>query len=177
MKFETIESQRLFTGRAIKLWLEIVLYPDGRQIEFEVIRHPGAVTILPVDEDDQIWFVRQYRHPAGQLLLELPAGTLEAGEPPEDTAKRELQEEIGMAAETLIPLGGFYMAPGYSTEFMHCYLASGLTASALEQDEAEYIRLERYSIEEAYRMFTDGEIIDGKTLAVLAMARPHLLPG
>ncbi len=82
MKFETIHSENIFQGRAINLWREKVHYPDGRIATVEVIRHPGAVTILPLDDEDNIWFVRQYRHPAGQMLLELPAGTLEPGESP-----------------------------------------------------------------------------------------------
>ena len=101
MKFETMNSENLYQGRAINLWREKVLYPDGREATVEIIKHPGAVTILPLDEAGNIWFVRQYRHPAGQMLLELPAGTLEPDEDPEVTAAREIREEIGMAAETL----------------------------------------------------------------------------
>ena len=176
MKFETLQSERVFNGKAIKVWVDQVRYPDGRQFSIESIHHPGSVTILPVDEHGQIWFVRQYRHPAGQLLFELPAGTLEPGEPPEDTAAREIREEIGMAAESLTLLGSFYLAPGYSTEFMHNYLATGLSPAPLEMDAGEFIRVEKYPIPEAYAMLKRGEILDVKTIAVLAMARGRLFP-
>ena len=174
MQFETIQTRNVFKGRAIKVWLDEVRYPDGRQVSVEVIHHPGAVTILPVDSDGFIWFVRQYRHPARQLLLELPAGTLEPGEPPETTAAREIREEIGMRAEKLTLLGSFFVAPGYSDEYMHTYLAEGLIHDPLELDAGEFIHVEKYSIKETFAMFDRGEIIDGKTIAVLSLARKFL---
>jgi ADP-ribose pyrophosphatase len=174
MKFETTHTESIYQGRAINVWREQVLYPDGRKATIEVIKHPGAVTILPLDQQGNIWFVRQYRHPAGQLLLELPAGTREPGEAPEITAAREIREEIGMAAESLEELNGFYMVPGYSTEYMHTYLATGLYPAPLAMDENEYIQVEKYPIAEVYTMFDRGEFIDGKTLALLAAARKRL---
>ncbi len=175
MDFKTLLSRRMFNGRAVKVWLDQVQYPDGRQVSIEVVRHPGSVTILPVDEAGQICFVRQYRHPAGQLLLELPAGTLEPGEAPIVTAAREIREEIGMAADSLIPLGSFYIAPGYSDEFMHTYLATSLSPDALDPDAGEYIQVEKFPIAEIYAMLERGEIADMKTVAVLALARDRLL--
>lgn len=175
MDFKTLQSRRMFNGRAVKVWLEEVQYPDGRQVSIEVVRHPGSVTILPVDEAGRIWFVRQYRHPAGQMLLELPAGTLEPDEAPVVTAAREIREEIGMAADTLIPLGSFYIAPGYSDEFMHTYLAIGLSPDALAPDDGEYIQVEKLPIPEVFAMFERGEIADMKSVAVLALARDRLL--
>ncbi|MBN2046031.1 MAG: NUDIX hydrolase [Anaerolineales bacterium] len=174
MKFETTNSEELYRGKAINLWRERVLYPDGRAATVEIIKHPGAVTILPVDKEGNIWFVRQYRHPAGQMLLELPAGTLEIGEDPQNTAAREIREEIGMAAESLEELIRFYPVPGYSTEYMYAYLATGLYPAPLAQDESEFIQVEKYPIVEAYAMFERGEIIDGKTLAVLALVQKRL---
>jgi ADP-ribose pyrophosphatase len=174
MKFKTTLSETIYRGRAVNLWREQVLYPDGREATVEVIKHPGAVTILPLDEEGNIWFVRQYRHPAGQLLLELPAGTLEPGEPPDATAAREIREEIGMAAETLEELNGFYMVPGYSTEYMYTFLATGLYPDPLELDKNEYLQVEKYPITEVYDMFDRGEIIDSKTLALLAQVRQRL---
>jgi ADP-ribose pyrophosphatase len=174
MKFETVRSSKVFKGRAIKVWVDEVRYPDGREVRIEVIHHPGAVTILPIDEEGFIWFVRQYRHPAGQLLLELPAGTLEPGEPPKITAAREIREEIGMRAEKLTLLGSFFVAPGYSDEYMHTYLAEGLSHDPLELDAGEFLNVEKYSIKETYAIFDRGEIIDAKTIAVLAIARQRL---
>ena len=174
MEFKSISNKSLYQGKAVKLWLEQVRYPDGRMASFEVVRHSGAVTILPVDEDGMIWFVRQYRHPARQMLLELPAGTIEPDESHHETAAREIREEIGMTAEKMEYLGGFFMAPGYSTEYMHVYLAHGLTPSPLQQDESEFILVEKLSIEEVYRMVESGDIQDGKTLAILMLAEKLL---
>lgn len=174
MKFETTHSENIFKGRAIDLWREKVLYPDGRTATIEVLLHPGAVTILPLDEEGNIWFVRQYRHPAGQMLLELPAGTCEPGEPPEVTAAREIREEIGMAAESLEELQGLFLAPGYSTEYMHNFLATGLYPDQLEMDASEFIQVEKYPVAEVYAMLDRGEIIDGKTIALLGILHQRL---
>ena len=174
MEFITLQSRSMFKGKAVNVWRDEVQYPDGRRVLIEVIRHPGSVAVLPVDEDGKVWFVRQYRHPAGQLLLELPAGTLEGDENPEVTAAREIREEIGMAANTLIPLGSFYIAPGYSDEFMYAYLATGLKPDPLEQDAGEYIEVEKYLLSEVEAMLTRGEILDVKTVAVMALARDRL---
>jgi len=175
MGFKITDSQNIFSGRAIKLWLDRVEYPDGRKVAIEVLKHPGSVGILPLDDQGQIWFVRQYRHPAGGMLLELPAGTLEAAEDPKATAAREIREEIGMAAASITPIGGFFLAPGYSTEFMHLFLATGLTADALEHDPGEYLEVEKYPVEEVYRMLDLGEIVDAKSVAILGLMRARLL--
>ena len=175
MNFKLIESQEIFSGRAIKLWLEQVEYPDGRRVSIEVLKHPGSIAILPLDDQGQIWFVRQYRHPTGGLLLELPAGTMEPEESPEVTAAREIREEIGMAASSMIPIGGLYLAPGYSTEYMHLFLATGLFSDPLKQDEGEFIQIEKYPVKDVYRMLEQGDIVDGKTIAILGLLRDRLL--
>jgi ADP-ribose pyrophosphatase len=126
MKFEILSSEHLFGGKVFDLWREKIRYPDGRVAGIEFIKHGGAVTILPVDTEGKIWFVRQYRHPTGGLLLELPAGTLEPDEDPRDCAAREVREEIGMAAGSLTLVGEFYLAPGYSNEYMYVFLAKDL---------------------------------------------------
>jgi len=107
------------------------------------------------------------------MLLELPAGTIDPDEAPEITAAREIREEIGMAASSLTPMGGFYLAPGYSTEFMHLYLATGLTPNPLSQDDGEFIQVERYSIKNVYGMLDRGEFVDVKTVAFLGLMRPR----
>jgi len=132
------------------------------------------VALLPVGQDGLIWFVRQYRHPAGKRLLELPAGTLEPGEPPEECARRECREEIGMAPGRLERLGGFYLAPGYSTEYLHVFLAADLQPSPLPGDEDEQLEIERLGLEQALRRMRRGEIEDAKSLAALLLGLPLL---
>ena len=126
MSFERVDSEMGYQGRAFNVRRDTVRLPDGQLARLDIVEHVGAVTILPLDETGRIWFVRQYRHAAGKVLLELPAGTLEAGEAPEACAAREVREEIGQAAGELQKLGEFFLAPGYSTEYMHVYLATGL---------------------------------------------------
>jgi ADP-ribose pyrophosphatase len=119
--------------------------------------------------------VRQYRHAAGQELLELPAGALEPGEPPEACARREIREEIGMAAEKIQKIGEFFLAPGYSTEYMHVFLATGLRRDPLPGDPDEFLSVETYPVIEVLRMVAGGEIQDAKTLAALLVAQRWLV--
>ena len=174
MDLKTIRSEKIFHGKVFDLRQDEVRLPDGKTIALDIVDHGGAVTMIPVDEHGQIWFVRQYRHAAGKVLLELPAGTMEAGETPQASAHREIREEIGMAARELKELGGFFLAPGYSTEFLHIYLAQGLYEAPLEQDEDEMIEIEKLSIAQAYQLAESCQISDAKTLASLLLARPFL---
>jgi len=151
-----------------------VRLPNGRTSRLDVVEHTGAVTLVPFDEEGRIWFVRQYRHPAGGMLLELPAGTLEEDEPAETCALREIREEIGMSAGALLKLGEFYMVPGYSSELMHVYLATALQPDALPQDADEFIEVERIPAQRAFEMIEEGQIRDAKTITGLLLARPHL---
>ena len=141
---------------------------------FDIVEHVGSVIILPLDADGQLIFVRQYRHAAGLDLLELPAGTLDKDELPETCATREVREETGMAAGKLESLGGFYLAPGYSTEYMYVYLATDLRYDPLEADADEFLTVERFPLKEALSMFESGEIQDAKSLAAILLARKHL---
>jgi len=174
MSVEVISREVMYKGHAFDVRRDEVRYPNQNIAHLDIIVHPGAVTILPVDDDGKIIFARQYRHAAGKDLLELPAGTLHADEPAENCALREIREETGFAAGKLIKLGEFYLAPGYSTEYMTIYLASDLKPSPLPQDADEFITLERISVEQAYTMALQGELQDGKSLAALLMARPFL---
>ena len=171
MTFKEISTEKLFDGKLLKVWLERVELPNGRKVGLEVIHHPGSVVILPVDDEGKVWFTYQYRHAIRQLLLELPAGTMESGENPAECAGREIQEEIGLAAKSIEFIGKMYLVPGYSDELMYVFLATGLYPSKLEQDYGEYIEVKTLSIEEAYRLLDAGEIVDSKTAAVLGMAR------
>lgn len=149
--------------------------PDGRERAYDLVDHANAVTLLPVDDQGCLIFVTQYRLGAESPLLELPAGVMDEGEQPEASARRELREETGQDCRELARLGGFYMAAGYSTEYMHIYLAEGLFAAPLEQDEDEFLSLSRIPLKVAYQMAWNGEIRDGKTLSALLLALPRLL--
>jgi ADP-ribose pyrophosphatase len=168
-----LKTETLYRGRALALRLDEVEYAPGRSTRLEIVEHAEAVVVLPLDADQNIWFVRQYRHPAERELLELPAGILPAGESPVDGARRELQEEIGMTAGTLDRLLSFWLAPGYSTEYMHIFLATQLSPAPLAQDEDEIITVEKVPLAQALTMALDDHALcDAKTsLALLAAAR------
>jgi ADP-ribose pyrophosphatase len=174
MDFEKIGEELIYHGRVFDLVRAIFRVSSGKEHAYDLVKHHGAVVIVPVDREGQIVFVRQFRIGAGTTLLELPAGLLEEDETPESSAAREIQEEIGMAAEKLTKLGEFYMVPGYSTEKLYAFLATGLYPSALPTDEDEYFEHVSMSIEEVFAMVRAGEMEDGKTLASLLLAQPHL---
>jgi ADP-ribose pyrophosphatase len=174
MPFELLKSEIIYPGRAFTIRRDTLRMPDGRETRFDIVEHIGSVVILPLDANGQLLFVRQYRHAAGLDLLELPAGTLDKGEAPEDCATREVREETGMAAGKLEPLGGFYLAPGYSTEYMYVYLATDLRHNPLEADADEFLTVERFTLSEALAMSERGEIQDAKSLAAILLARKHL---
>ncbi len=127
-----ISSERVFDGRIVRVRADAVLLPNGRNATREVVEHRPSVVVVPIDADGNAILVRQYRYPAEQVLLEAPAGVVEESETPDDCAMRELQEEIGFSSRDLRALGGFWMSPGYCTEFMYAYLAKDLVPSRLE---------------------------------------------
>ena len=176
MKFETIHSEAVYQGRAFSVRKDQVRLPNGAETNLDIVEHGGAVTILPVDAEANVWFVRQYRHAVGLEILELPAGILEPGEPPEICAQRETREEIGMKAANLQKIGELYLAPGYSTEFMHLFLATDLSPAPLEGDIDEFLSVERVPLAQIPAMIETGEIVDGKTLAAFQLAQPQLEP-
>ena len=175
MSFELVKSEQKFKGRAFSVRQDQVRLPDDKITQLDIVEHVGAVTIVPIDGDGNIWFVRQYRHAAGAEILELPAGTLEESEDPEICAQRETQEEIGMAPGRLLKLGEFYLAPGYSTEYMHVYLATELSPDPLPGDVDEFLRVESFPAEKVFTMVEAGQIKDAKTLAALLLLQIHLV--
>ena len=174
MAYELISSENTYRGKAFSVRRDQLRLPDGSLARLDIVEHVGAVTVLPVDEAGQVWFVRQYRHAAGMQLLELPAGTLESDEEPEACARREIREETGMAAGRLQLLGEFFLAPGYSTEYMYVFLAGELTHDPLPGDADEFLSVERYTLAQVESMLHSGEIRDAKTIAALALARQYL---
>lgn len=149
-----------------------VLGPDGERFRREVVRHPGAVTIVAV-EDGAAWCVRQYRAPVGRVTLELPAGTLEPGEDPAACAHREIIEEVGLRADSLELLARFWTAPGFCDELMHVFLARGLerVPSAADGPEERHMTLQRIPLEDVERRIADGTLADAKTIIGLLLAR------
>jgi len=175
MKFELLKSETTYQGRAFSVRRDHLLTPGGQTVKYDIVQHTGSIALIPVDADGQIHFVRQYR-PAAQVdLLELPAGTLEPGEPPADAAAREIREETGMAAKNLKEIGSFYLAPGYSTELMHVFLATDLVHDPLAPDDDEFLKVEKIPVAEALRMAESGQIQDAKSLAALMLAKPYLI--
>jgi ADP-ribose pyrophosphatase len=174
MPFELIRSETLLQGRTFKVRRDTLRTPDGRETRLEIVEHGGSIVVIPVDGENNILFVRQYRHAARADLLELPAGTRDGDEPYEECAAREVREETGMEAGKLQKLGEFYLAPGYSTEFMAVFLATDLKENPLEADEDEFLDVERIPVGKAIEMAQHGDIPDAKSLAALMLAYPFL---
>src|SRR5579859_1651600 len=171
---KVIESKEIYRGRVVHLVVDTVEMPNGKTARREVVRHSGAVAIVPVDSAGQIIMVRQYRHPIGRVLLEIPAGMLNQDEDPFVGARRELQEEIGYAPGQLDKLGGVYLAPGYSSEFIHLFLATNLVPSRLDMDEDEFIELEHVTLSQVFDSIQSGQIADAKTVAALMLYKDRL---
>lgn len=174
MTIEIIARETIYHGRAFNVRRDEVRLQNQNTVFLDIIEHVGAVTILPLDADGRIIFIHQYRHPAGKEMLELPAGTLNPGEQPEMCALREIREETGFAAGKLQKIGEFFLAPGYSTEYMHVFFATDLRPDPLPGDEDEFITLEPIPTRQAYEMALNGGLQDGKSLAALLLARPLL---
>lgn len=167
-----LQTERIYDGKVVKLRLDTVELPSGRQAKREVLEHRGAVCILPVLPDGQIAMIKQWRTAAQEILWELPAGGLEADEAPEDCAARELIEEIGYTAGKLTPLYQCYLAPGYSSEMMWAYLGEELELVGAQPEDDENIELIIAPLEALLPLIDSGEIRDAKTIcALLALYR------
>ena len=174
MTHQILGRQIVYNGHVFTIEKVQIRLPDNRERSYDLVVHGNAVTIVPVTPEGDILFVRQYRLGAEGDLLELPAGMLEAGEDPLESANREVREETGMAAGRMELLGSFYMGAGYCTEMLHVYLATDLTPSPLPQDSDEFIDLVRIPAAEAIQMARAGELRDGKTIAALLIAESRL---
>jgi len=164
-----LAEERAFNGKLFQVDVQEVRLPNGNLARREIVRHRGAVALVVVDSDGHLLLVRQYRAAAGQVLLEIPAGTREAGEDAAACARREVQEETGYAADRIESLGGFFSAPGFCTEYLYCFLCTDLRESRLPGDEDEAIELVRLSPAAAWAAAARGEIQDAKTLAGLGL--------
>jgi ADP-ribose pyrophosphatase len=167
-----ISRQEIYDGRVIHLFVAEVKLANGGTSRRELVRHPGAVAVVALDEERNVLLVRQFRFAAGRVLTEIPAGTLEPSEDPAVCAERELQEETGFRPGRLTAIGGLFVAPGYTTEYIHLFLAEDLTPSWLSMDDDEAISVERVPLSDALAKIDSGEIIDGKSIAgLLKVAR------
>lgn len=171
-----MESRQLFKGRVFSVRLDTVEREDGRRYPREVVEHGEVVAMVPMDAEGNILFVRQYRAPAQEVLLEIPAGGVEPGESLEEAVQRELQEETGQQADHLERLCGFYPSPGFCSEFIHVFLASDLSPARLPRDEEEAIVVERMPLKTALAKVAAGEIRDGKSIIGLLLAAGRLGP-
>jgi ADP-ribose pyrophosphatase len=165
--YRTLSSRYVYKGHNIRLRVDDVVLPSGKETVREVIEHDGAVVIVALDEKDNVLLVRQFRHAAGKELLELPAGGIDPGETPEETARREMQEETGYMPQKIERLGGFYSAPGYASEYLYLFLATELTPARLIAEDTEEIKLVRMLLKEAAGLIRTGEIQDAKSIAGL----------
>jgi ADP-ribose pyrophosphatase len=169
-----LSQEVAFAGRHITVRLDRIVDAAGKTSTLEIVVHPGAVCVVPLLENGDVVLVRQYRHATGQVLLELCAGGLEPGEDPMEAAHRELEEETGYRAETLVERSRFWTTPGFTTEFMFVYEATGLARTQTNLDEDEIIDVETATQEECLRMIDDGRIQDAKSIIGLlrVLSRP-----
>ena len=168
-----LESEQLYNGKIVKLFRDSVELPNGKMAFREVVRHPGGVIILPIDDAGNVYMVRQFRYAYDQAILEIPAGKLEYGEEPLPAAQRELEEEIGAVAGQWTHLGDIWPTPGFCDEVQHLYLARELTVGETHPDEDEFLEQVRMPFGEAVAMAADGRLQDSKS--VVALLRAHLL--
>lgn len=167
---KTLSSRLVYDGGLLKVYRDDVELVNGKTAWREVIRHPGAVVVVPIDDEGNIRLVRQYRYPYGKVVLEVPAGKLEFGEEPFPAAQRELSEEIGAEASEWVELGQMLPTPGFCDELQHIYLARGLTFGETHPDEDEFLEQVTMPLEEAVAMAVDGRLEDSKTVAAILRA-------
>ncbi len=170
---KTLRTKKIFDGKIISVQIDDVELPDGNLSKREIVKHPGAVAIIPVNEEGKIIFVEQYRKPLERTLIEIPAGKIEMGEAPEITAKRELEEETGYTTDMLSYVTSFYTSPGFADEIIHIYFTNQLTKLqyAVAGDEDEFIELKELTLSEAEQYMNDKRIYDAKTVYAIAHLR------
>lgn len=164
LNFKTLKSEEVYKGKVFKITHDEVELPNGKTSTRDTTHHRGATAIIPVDEEGNIYLVRQYRHAFKESILEIPAGIKEGDELPKSCAMRELEEEIGFKSSKITHLFDIKTAVGFSNEVINLFLAEDLTPSKQNLDEDEFIEIEKYTLEEALKMVENGEISDSKTV-------------
>jgi len=167
----TLSRREIWSGSVGKFGEDEIALPDGRRFTLGLLKHPGASAVVPLLEDGRVLLLRQYRYAVRQTLWEVPAGKLDPGESPETGALRELEEETGYTAESLVSLGAIYVTPGYSDEVIHLWLARGLREGQRAHAPDESIHCTELPFDRALRMAEEGEIADAKTVISLLRAR------
>lgn len=166
----TVDSRQLYNDHRVKMRVDTIQLGDRPTLERGVIEQSNSVVVVPMTDDGNVLLVRQWRHAVQSSLLEAPAGHINPGEEPHEAAARELQEEAGHSAGNLSPLPGFWAAPSISTEYMHGFLATGLTTSSLPQDDDEDVELARTAVSDIPDLIRNGTITDSKSIAALLSA-------
>ena len=165
MEEETLSSKIAFNGEILNVRVDEIRLPGGRKSTREIIEHSDAVAVVPIDRNGNMILVKQYRRGAGKDLLEIPAGCVEPGENPEETVKRELQEEIGYLPNKITRMGGFYASPGYNTEYLYLYLATELVPAKLHAEDTDSIEVVPVPIKSITDYIKSGKICDAKSVA------------
>ncbi len=172
---EIIKSTEIkYSGKIIKTEVSTVLCPDGSTAMREIVRHPGGVAVVALDNENNVYMVRQFRIPYEKVMLEVPAGKLDKNEDPAIAAARELKEETGIEAENMVFLGNFYPSVGFCDENLRIYLATDLIKGDATPDEGEFISTEKIHIDTLVEMIMNNKICDGKTISALFKAREYM---
>ena len=165
LREEFVSTENIFEGQIIKVRRDTVRLPDGGTGTREIVEHPGGVSVVALDDDNNVYMVRQYRRPFDEIVLEIPAGKLDhPGEDPFDCCVRELKEETGLTAGKYDYLGKFMLSPGFCREWIHIYLARDLSAGELALDEDEFLEVEKYPLSKLLDMVMNNELEDAKTV-------------
>lgn len=173
LKEKTLSKNNLYRGRIINVHVDTVELPNGNRSLREVVDHPGGVCVAALTDDNELLFVRQYRYPYSEVILELPAGKLEPGSTPLENGKRELLEETGAEGEGYISLGKLYPTPGYCGEIIHMYACHVHNLGNQNPDEDEFLEVQRIPLKKAVAMVLNNQIADAKTQT--AILKTHLL--
>ena len=164
-----LSTKRIYSGKVLKLDLDTVALPNGRTTDLEILRHPGASAVVPLQEDGRVVLIRQLRHAAGGFIYEIPAGKLDPHEDPRDCAARELEEEVGYRAGFLELLTSIWTAPGFTDEVIHIFQGTNLQEGKQDLDQDEVLEIVEWSLDEAISKIQDGTIRDAKTIIGLQM--------
>lgn len=177
LQTKRISRKKVFKGKVFTVAEDTIQFPNGTQTKWDVLLHDGAAAVVPIDNEGNIILVEQYRCVKDGQVLEIPAGKLDPGEDPQVCAARELEEETGYKAKTLVLVGSIYSAVGFSDEEVYIYVANGLEKGKLNLDEDEYVTIKKHTMEQVVKKILNGEIKDSKTVAAILTVKEMMLQG